>query len=544
MTSSRISSRARPLFLAVVLVGTLLAASFPYLYGLAVRPAGSLYWAVPLINYLDANQYLALTRQAVDGQLLLGDPFTQQLHTPRLFLPEVLAEAALCRVLRVSPLIAFHVCRVLYGGLMLLASYWLGTLFLPRFRQQALFVGLLCFSAGASWYLEQLGLTWPNADLFQPEGNTFHTLSNLPHLSLAIGLLAALFASLAGLEADDHTPPTHRAKANALLALAFGCSFFLAWTHPFDLVTYTLGAGAYGLIRAIQDRSWPRQVLRHMGTVFLGAAPAALYLTWLVRRDPVYRALAQDISVVQEWRFYAVAHCFLIVPALALLFSAPARRRYLLPLCWIACVFLFLFTPFRMGGKQARLLGGVHVPLALLAAAGLDGITRRAFGRLSEPAKTAAAGSVCAAFLVVASTGVMGMLQRQTRDYAARQPDFYLSRNVQGLFRYLDQHGDRSQLTLGGAYTGGWAPVLADTRVYHGHWHMTLQEPQKRTERDWFFKTNDDPLRKAAWLRENGISWVICYPWEWPGAPTSLDTVPGLQPVYMTPDIWLYRFGG
>jgi hypothetical protein len=134
------------------------------------------------------------------------------------------------------------------------------------------------------------------------------------------------------------------------------------------------------------------------------------------------------------------------------------------------------------------------------------------------------------------------MLQRQVQHFAERSPGFYLSPNVQGLFRYLDQNGDRSQLTLGGEYTGAWAPVLADTHSFHGHWHMTLHEPEKRAQRDWFYRENVDPLRKAAWLRENGIEWVIDYPWEWRGAQVPLDTVPGLRRVYETPEIWLYRF--
>jgi len=543
MTSDRISPVLRRYCLYLVLVSGLLASSFPYLYGLAVRPAGTLYWAVPMINYSDANQYLALTRQAVDGRVLVADPFTQRPHAPRLFLPEVLAEAAVCRIFGVSPLVSFQVSRVISGSLLLLASYWLGTLFLARFRQRALFVGLLCFSAGTSWYLELLRIPWINGDLYQPEGNTFHTLANLPHLSLSSALLTALFASLAAWEMRcDRTAAQAPKGVNWLLPFAFACAFLLAWTHPFDLVTYTLGVGVYCGIRLLRDRELPGSALRHVGTVFLGAAPAALYLGWLVRSDPVYRALANDVSVVQDLRFYLLAHGLLLVPALTLLFGADSRRRFLLPLCWVGCAFLFLLTPFRMGGKQPRLLGGVHAPLALLAAAGLDRAARRAALGRSKSTQTSLAWGIGAGFLMISSTGVLGMIQRQTKGYAVRGPGFYLSPAVQDLFRYLDQYGDRSQLTLGGAHTGEWAPVLADTRVFHGHWHMTLNEPQKRAERDWFFKTNADPLRKSSWLRENGINWVVCFPWEWGNSLVSPDTVPGLRRVYSTPEIWLYRF--
>lgn len=540
------SARPRHLLPALVLAGILLAASVPYLYGMAVRPPGTLFWAVPFVNYSDANQYLALTRQVIDGRMLVGDPFTQQPHVPRLFLPLVLAEGGLCRAFHLSPLEAFQVSRVVGGALLLGAAYWLATLFLPRLRQRMLFVALLGLSAGVSWYVEQLRLPWSSGDLYQPEANTFFSLTNLPHLSLASGLLTVLFASLAALEAARLPEAEGAAKGDRhtgwLLPLALASAFLLAWTHPFDLVTYVLGVGSYGLICLLRDRRLPTTTLQHMGAVFLGAAPAALYLVWLVRSDPVYRALANDVSQVRELRFYLLAHGLLAVPALTLFFSAETRRRYLLPLCWVTCVFLFLLTPFRMGGKQPRLLGGVHAPLVLLAVGGLESTVRRLLRQRPAGSQSAGVLAAGAAFLVLTAPSVIGMLQRQVQHYAARGPDFYLSPAVQGLFRYLDQNGDRSQLTLGGEYTGAWAPVLADTRSYHGHWHMTLHESEKRAQRDWFYRESVDPLRKATWLRENGIEWVIDYPWEWRGTQAPLDTVPGLRRVYETPEIWLYRF--
>lgn len=539
------SARPRHLLPVLLLVGILLAASIPYLYGYAVRPSGTLFWAIPWINYSDANQYLALTRQVADGRLLVGDPFTQQPHAPRLFLPLVLAEGGICRLFHVSPLIAFQVSRVGCGTALLTAAYWFGTLFLPKLRERTLFVAFLGLTAGASWYVEQLRLPWSSGDLLQPEGNTLFTLANLPHLSLASALLTALFASLAAMESERHSVVEFRTGSQPhgpWLLLAVGSAFLLAWTHPFDLVTYALGAGTYALICLLRDRRLPLTTIQHMGAVFLGAAPAALYLVWLVRSDPVYRALASDISQVNELRFYLLAHGFLVVPSLVLFFSAETRRRYLLPLCWATCAFLFLLTPFRMGGKQARLLGGVHVPLALLATAGLESAARRGLRRSPEAVQSAGVIAAGSAFLVLTAPSALGMLQRQSHQYALRSPGFYLSPQVQELFRYLDRNGDRSQLTMGGAYTGGWAPVLADTRAYHGHWHMTLNEGQKRAQRDWFFLENVDPLRKEAWLRENGIDWVIYYPWEWQRTPAPLDTVPGLRRVYETPEIRLYRF--
>ena len=107
----------------------------------------------------------------------------------------------------------------------------------------------------------------------------------------------------------------------------------------------------------------------------------------------------------------------------------------------------------------------------------------------------------------------------------------------------LEKLGDDSQVTLGGPYTAGWAPTLArHPFTYYGHWHMTLQEPQKRVARDWFFIANATPQQRAAWLNEQAITWVIWAPWEWPLPAADLRQVPGLEPVFAGGDIVLYRF--
>jgi hypothetical protein len=538
MNKARRLQHARAVIASLVLLAALLLGSAPYLYGYAIRPPGSRFWAVPPINSGDANQYLAFTRMVAGGQMLVGDPFTSEPHAPRLFLPHVLFEALLARLFDWTPLEAFQAARVVFGAALLLAGWWFGTLFLARWRQRWIYLGLLCFSAGASWLVARSGLQVDSGDLLQPEGNTFFTLGNLPHLSLSSALLTALFGLLRALERDG--------KRRWLL-LTFLCSLLLSWTHPFDYLALGLGLGSYGLARGIADRRIPAASLAHFGALFLGALPAALYLIGVTRSDPVYQALASDTLRVQPFLFYAIAHGLLALPALAVLSRPELRRRYALPLCWAGCAFLFLLLPLPLGGKQPRVVGGVHVPLALLASAGLDRASRwaarRAVPRGRATSRHAARLSLaaCAIYVSLTATGVYGMVERHARSYAPRLSGFYISPAVQELYRWLDREGDAGQVTLGGSWTAGWAPTWTDARVYHGHWHMTLNEGRKRRERDWFFTGPPDPAARARWLRQRGITWVIWCPWEWGGQAGPLEGVPGLQRVYSSPEAVLYR---
>jgi hypothetical protein len=627
--------RFRALAVTLILLGTLLAASAPYLYGYAIRPPSTRFWAVPPVNSGDANQYLAFTRITSEGHLLVGDPFTSEPHASRLFLPQAVFQGFLCRLSGWTPIEAFQASRVLSGAALLLSGWWFGTLLLPRWRQRWLFLGLLCFSAGAGWLVDRLGWQVRHGDFYQPEGNTFYLLGNLPHLALSAALLTALFATLPGVEGafrrsgvqalkdagadplnpepatreagtrlnpsytptpqhlNTSTPAPQRLNARTperlntypWLAATLALSLLLSWTHPFDFLTLGLGLGAYGLVRWISCRKVPRASLLHFGALVLGAIPAALYLAWVTRVEPLYAALADDPLKVQDFLYYAIPHGPLVLAGLVVLFHLQLRRRYALPLCWVICAFLFLLTPFRLGGKQPRVLGGIHVPLALLATVGVDYAARRigislsrqnARGRRqkAEGRRQKAEGIqekpsalspqhlntstpqhlnaqrptliIGAAYFLLLATGTWGMLERQTRFYARRRPDFYMSPSVQRLFEYLDRHGNRGQVTLGGAYTGGWAPTWADTRVYYGHWHMTLNPQVKWAELSWFFTEIGGPFNtpelKAEWLRKRGITWVIWYPWEWRADPVPLEAIPGLQLVYSTPEVYLYRY--
>lgn len=550
-----LTRRPSALAVAAVLLLTLVLASMPFAYAYRHSPPGYRFWAVPAVNSSDANQYLAFTRTVSEGHLLFGDPFTTEPHPPRLFLPQVAAQAVLCRLTGCTPLDAFQVSRVLSGALLLLAGWWFSTLFLPRGRLWWLYLGLLCFSAGAGWFADRMGYFY-HGDASQPESNTFYMLGNLPHLALSAALLTALFGSLRAYE---------RQTNSKWLWFAAGAALLLSWTHPFDFVTLALGLGTYAAIRWIQYRRIPLASLRHGAAVFVGLLPAALYLGWLTATEPIYRALANDVLKVLDFNFYAVAHGPLLIPALVVLAVPRLRSRYLLPLCWVTCVFLFLLTPFRMGGKQPRLLGGIHVPLALLAAVGVDTLGRAiASGlrtglrgrpkaeRLSAlRLRRGLAGGIAGFFLVCTATGVYAMVQRHLAFYAAGGPGFYMSPAVQGLFAYLGREGRRDQVTLGGDYTGGWAPTWADTPVYFGHWHMTLHAAEKIAQRNWLFTGATDTrsytgtadvAARAEWLRRNRISWIIWYPWEWNGYSLPLDGVPGISRAYSSPEILLYRF--
>lgn len=562
-----------------MLGATLVLAGLPYLYGWLIRPPGALFWAVPPINGSDANQYLAFTRMAAHGLLLFDDPFTAEPHPPRLFLPQALLQGLAARLCGGSLFAGFHLSRLLSGAALLLAAWGFGRRFLRPWRRRRLYLVLLCWSAGIGWMLEAWGVRLPNGDWLQPEGNTFFTLTNLPHLALAQALLIVLVgrccaerapgSKTGGAENQRDVPGRRLAEtetreagaglrslaARAGLRIA-ALSALLAWTHPFDFLTLGAVAAAWFLLRARAGRP-PLQAVWQTsrvawGATVLGAAPAAIYLLCVLGTDPVYRALAQDGLRVEPPAFYLAAHLPLGLLALPVLLRPERRSHFLLPLCWVGVVFLGLLLPVSLGGKLCRLVGGVHVPLALLAAAGTDMLAlwvrrwvRRGPSRDPRRRRVLASLSgtlVRVSLVVFLLPGAPAMALRHAEQYHRHPERYFLPPELQAALRALDFHGTPDQITLAGPLTGGWAPVAADARSWHGHWHMTLDASRKARERLWFFLGDGAPRERAAWLRRQRIRWVLVWPTEWLGQLRSVAAIPGLSVTFAAGDVVLYQF--
>lgn len=494
-----------------ILLGSLFLGNLPYLAGHSLKPPGWLFWSVPPVNYSDASQYLAFTRMATEGRLLYGDPFTSEPVKPRLVLPHIWLQGAAATLLGGNVLAADEAARVAFGGCLLAAGAGLAFAILRRWRVRWLFLALFGYGAGLGWLFDRAWPGVPHGDRLQPEGNTLFMLGNLPHLLLSAALLALLFLAITLSEA---------ASLRAAIRLALPVSLLLSWTHPFDFVTFAVAMALYLPAKLAVTPAGARgeQFRRTAGVLAAvggAAAPAALYYAWITGTDPVYRLLASDRLARQPLSFYLVAHGPLLAAA-ALNLLRPSRRL-LLPACWVLGVVLCLASPFRLGGKQPRLVGGVHVPLAILAAAGVDSLSRRA-GRLPRPTVFATA---CAGLLAVTIPGGLAVIGRHLAVYGRLEGDHFLTPPVRELVMRAAKHSPPGAAILAGPYSSTWIPVLTPLRVYHGHWHMTLDEPRKRRERDVFFSPVPG-LDRAAWLRRNGVPLVLWYPREWGDAPAQL----------------------
>ncbi|MBI3911498.1 MAG: hypothetical protein HY320_11270 [Armatimonadetes bacterium] len=532
--------------MALVVAACLACTTVPYLYGWSVTPPGRVFTWTPTLNGADACTYLAHIAQVVAGRVLVDDPFTSEPHPPRLLMPQVLALGWLARGTGIGPVAAYQIGRLASGTLLLLAGYWLACCLLPTGRQRRLALLLLAFSGGLSFYLEggaDLGLLphrlRETADAVIPESNTFHSIHNLPHLSLSAALMTGIFACFL-----EH----RRRPARGWLGLIAVQALLLVLTHPWDLVPIVAVAAAMVALEGIR-RGLPTRPLAALGAVLAGAAPGGVYYAWVTATEPVYRALTRDALAVRPAWVYGGGFAPLLLLATGLV-AVPGRQRRLgrlaLPLLWVVAVAFFLTDAVDINGKQNRLVGGVHVALAILAAAGLDAALRsRPCRRLLAcfPRPGVARAVLAGLAVLLASPSSYALIARQITWYdSGAWVAHYHPRALHAAAAWLRGHAGDGDLVLAGPQAGAWLPVLSLNRTYYGHWHFTLDRARKERALARFFFAPWAMGARKDWLRRQGIRYVLWWPGEWPLPPPPLSE-PGLSERWRSAEMVLYEVG-
>jgi len=158
---------------------------------------------------------------------------------------------------------------------------------------------------------------------------------------------------------------------------------------------------------------------------------------------------------------------------------------------------------------QRKLVQGVQIPMVLLAAFGIEPLLRRlsTVGALS-------AGTALIAIMLPSNLLFIGRalqdLQTNNSAYVGNiMPPLYLRADQRAAFAWLDDHADSRDVLLCNSFLGSYAPSLAGTRVYLGHWAETLRFREKLAEYSRFLRADTDDAGREALVRREGISYVL-----------------------------------
>ncbi|MGD8624873.1 MAG: hypothetical protein PVJ34_10070 [Anaerolineae bacterium] len=498
---------------------TVALALLPYLLAWLLAPDGSRYTGL-LINHLDGESYYAKMQQGARGDWRFHLPFTPESHEGVLVYTLYLALGHLAAALHLPIPWVYHLARAAAGLFMLLVAYRFIAYFFERQPTRRVAFLLLAFSAGFGWLFAPLGIVL--ADLWVAEGFTFLSILVNAHFPLAIGLMLLIFSTVLDLE---HVPlrPAHLARAGA-------AGLLLVVVQPFPMPVALAVLGVYLGLMALRRRRLPWGQILVTGVAAAAASPVLLYDLYVYRTNPALAAWsAQNVTAsLPPWN-YALAYGLVLILALPGAAIVLRRRRPtdLFMLSWVGSVGLLLYVPFAL---QRRFIIGLHVPLVLLAATGLEQAIRP---RLA-PRRRGLATRLIVAFsaltnLLVPLIAVAGA--------AAGEPSLVMDRDLAAACDWLGEHTAWTDTILAPVEAGHLIPAWAGNRVVYGHPFETIDAEAKKTEVEKFYDPETTDTERRALLQRYSVRYVLVLPPEYGGKPVELD----LAPAWHQGEAVLYR---
>lgn len=603
----------------------------PYLYVAACAPPGTSFSGL-LYAADDHCVYLSWAQQAAQGHFLLRNLFTGDAQRGLYVSLLSWLVGSLSRFSGVPLILVHHGMRVLFGALLLVLGYSLFARFTAdRFTRRAAF-WFLALSSGLGWLTPGGTPAGPPApaDYWQSEAVTFTCLYVNGLFCVALSLMVGTFLLLLTAEGKSGAARWGRVAGAGIFGLLLGnihsydvitlAGVWLAYLVA-RMVFSTFGGsdtgapdGSESTAEGTASLSSPFHPVGAVLNALVAAGialPSVAYQYYLYQVDPVFRNRADD-------RFLAPPiHCYLLGYGLVALLAVGGivwmvrtawssgktkglrslprvpgfvgALRYLdalvvwvvrgllsagrslgpacLPIAWAVVGFVLPYLPLSF---QRKLVMGLHVPLAFLAAVGAVALARcltrerAASPRRAQQRRAQAVGKphetiealgrpsfACAAVVIVLLLCTLPSdLRFMARDIALAKaksedlnqlPTFIPKADMEAI-SWVRGHLPTDGLIFCSTVSGRLIPALAGRSVYVGHWSETPRANERMMEAMAFYRATDASTEdRRAFLAERNIRYLYLGPTERGWGAVEFDQDPLFRPVYRNDGAVLYE---
>jgi hypothetical protein len=474
----------------VILFSSVLIAllTLPYIFyfgASANRPEDTTFMGT-LYQPTEGAVYLGRIGDGRRGTWLFTLNHTSEPHTGALLQGYYQFWGHVARIFNFTPLITFHIARLISSLIMFLALYHLGATIWKRLRPRRMFFALLALGGGFGWLFSLLNPGQPAntlpVDLAIPEAIPFQSALFSAHFPVVIALVASLAAIFTAVFRPGFTtPPKWVNGGGSVIAL----TVFLLLIHPQSWLVMAVTLAAYVVIMFLRRRRLPKLELDWVLLMILPGLPILLY----------YFATFTQNAVMRQWN----EQNLLPSPApdklifgygLLLLLALPgiwrAFRRFerdgdRLMIIWLVANLLFIYLPLNFQGRFAITL---ILPVGYFTVRALEDFW---LPLLSDKLKPFA---IAALFLLVIPSNVYAYVQPLTsaaNTARGLEAGILLPSNyVQAVF-WANRGLLTRQIMLAPEHVSLWIPAFSGLRVVYGHPTETLDAKQKQNElRAWY----------------------------------------------------------
>ena len=514
-------------FVAAVTIGIYILTTIPYLLGYAMAGPDKHFTGI-VFDVADTAQYFAWMR-SFSHNVIIANPLTPEPGAERFFNLQWWLLGLFAFKTPLGPVVVYQLLRII--ALAGFSTAVAGFCRLVAPQRAKLAFAMVMLASGFGWVLVALKYVLREDEVRYPldihvgEANSFFAAMAFPHLLVAGALLIAIFTLF--LNATGSRKWRYSA---ALIPL----TLCLGFSHGYDLIPAMAIPAAMALILSWRQRRMSEFVWPATGIV-IGAAPPALYALALTRLDGTWKGVLSQYG--NAGVFSPSPPHLLILLGLPLILALPQLKpsqwrtadvNGLFVRVWAVVGFFLLYIPT---DYQIKMLIAYQVPVSLLAAVTLHhaaGTLTRHFGAI-EPARVRLAGAV----LVFGFISLTNIYLTGWRVVDLRRTDYpyYLTDADIRAMDELDEVAKEHDVVLSSENVGVFVPVYSDSRPYLAHWAQTLEYLERREQVAWFFQTTTSDERRAAFLSEHGIDFVILGPAEAAQSQSNSPVALHLEPV-------------
>ncbi len=470
----------------------------PYLIATLSAPAGW-HFAGFLVNPLDGHSYMAKMQQGEAGHWLFHLTYTPEPHAGSFIFTFYLALGHIAALTGLPKILIFHLARLLASlGLLLMVYRFIARL-TPHQTERHLAFILLIATAGLGWLGAIIG-AFP-IDLWVPEAFVSYSIYTNPHFPLAMLLMLIIFeqALPSGASQTDKFPlkPIIISSLSALaLALLLPFGLLLQWAI---LILFT--GWCYLCKRRIPSKPrlpWNQLWLTLSVVVF--SAPVIAYQYWVSTTNPILSGWgAQNVTpappLLDFWLGYGLVGLLAISGVVWLLWKDKPQPGDWLVMIWAIGTIALIYVPFDL---QRRLITGLHIPLCILAAIGLN----RWLQYRHATAKTHRLLTI--GVLLLGTFGLLVVWGLPLIGTTLQSPEespttalFFVREAEVPAFVWLKETVEPADVILASPRVGLFVPGQTGARAFYGHPFETIEATAKEAQIKAFFKGDLDQLSPA-----------------------------------------------
>lgn len=499
-------SKSEWYFVAALTLVLMFATVLPLIFDYFTLPLGSFYLGRKLIAPDDQSVYFSYIEQVRAGAFRLENLFVIESGQTLLFNILWLMVGWLTKIFQLPAWAGFHLSRLLLIPAFAYFGYGFISYLFNQVKIRKLAFFLLMASAGWGVLLINHFATYPQnfhngspqwpLDLWVSESNTFSMLYFSPHFAASILLfLIIIFLMLLAWE-NNAWRYSFIAGLAALVLFSF---------HPFNIISIVAVLGLFALYRAISEKQIWRYAKHYLllGTL---SSPAVLYYWYLVNYDWVTSVrTSQNLTPMPPFSNTVIGYLPLIFFAglgvLKLVRAKAFNPKHSFLIVWAAAQFVIVYLPIPW---QRRMIEGLHIPLAMLAALGIVFLTQR-FPRLGSQSIFIRASLLILIFCLTP----LSRVSLDSSMIEAKAGHLYIDQKEAEAMLWLKKQKDNTDVRVISHFDNSTIIAgLAGVTVFAGHVVESPNAAQKKVDIANFYGGNQSPETREEFLDFYNLTYV------------------------------------